>query len=168
MRYAGKCPTFSSKPVAATVKILLLLPVILLACETKTEKKPTESLPIAGTWELLSGTTVEKTDTAFTDYRKGQRTIKIINDSHFSFLRHDLVKGKDTAAVFVAGGGRYTLSGNQYTEFLDYCNFREWEGNRFDFQLTLKGDTLVQTGREKVDGLGVDRIITETYVRTRK
>ncbi|WP_128547360.1 hypothetical protein [Larkinella soli] len=155
-------------PLRAAYLCAFLMPVVLLACQTKSETQTSEALPLKGTWELISGRTVEKGDTLFTDYRKNEKTIKIINDTHFSFLRHDLVKGKDTAAVFVAGGGSYKLAGNAYTEFLEYCNDRQWEGNKFDFTVAIKGDTLIQTGVEKVANLGIDRVITETYLRVRE
>jgi hypothetical protein len=69
--------------------------------------------------------------------------IKIINDSHFSFLNHDLNKGKDSLNTqFVAGGGRYDLEGDQYTEHLEYCSARvKWEGNDFKFTVTIQNDT---------------------------
>lgn len=91
--------------------------------------------------------------------------IKILNDTHFSFLKHDLNKGKDSTAIFVAGGGTYTLTDNEYTEYLDYCNAREWEGNSFHFTVIIQNDTLIQSGREKVEGTGIDRIIIERYFR---
>src|SRR5215218_10750968 len=84
--------------------------------------------PIMGTWQLLSGTLIEKGDTTVTDYTKNISFIKIINDTHFAFLQHDLNKGKDSA-VFVAGGGQYSLKDSLYTEHLQYCSAREWEGN---------------------------------------
>ena len=95
--------------------------------------------------------------------------IKIINDSHFAFLRHDLNKGKDSVkAIYSSGGGRYTLSGNQYTEQLDYCDAREWEGHVFNFTVTIKNDTLIQHGIEKIEKLGIDRVIIERYIRVKK
>lgn len=107
-------------------------------------------------------------DTTFAASNKDQQMIKMLNDTHFSFLKHDLNKGKDTAtATFVAGGGRYTLKGNEYTEQLDYCNAREWEGNSFTFNITIQNDTLIQSGREKVEGTDIDRIIIEKYVRVK-
>jgi hypothetical protein len=112
----------------------------------------------------LSGTLIEKGDTTITDYTKDKRMIKIINATHFSFLNHDLKKGKDSTKVFVAGGGRYTLNGNQYTEFLEYCSDRDWEGHNFQFTITLKNDTLIQTGTEKVENLGIERLNIERYV----
>jgi len=63
--------------------------------------------------------------------------------------------------------GSYTLKGNQYTEHLEYCSDRAWEGHDFNFTLLLKNDTLVQTGREKVESAGIDRVNTEKYIRLR-
>jgi hypothetical protein len=81
-------------------------------------------------------------------------------------LNHDLNKGKDTAtAAFVAGGGHYTLKDSLYTEHLEYCNDRQWEGNDFAFTITIKNDTLVQRGIEKVESAGVNRLNIERYVR---
>lgn len=121
---------------------------------------------MAGTWKLLRGTLIEKGDTTVTDYTKNISFIKIINDTHFSFLQHDLNKGKDSAtAVFVAGGGTYSLKDSLYTEHLEYCNDRVWEGHDFSFTITLKNDTLTQAGIEKVEGTNVNRMNIEKYVR---
>ena len=60
--------------------------------------KPSQ-IPIAGTWKLITGMIIEKGDTVVTDYTKNRSFIKIINDTHFAFLQHDLNKGKDSAAV---------------------------------------------------------------------
>jgi len=119
--------------------------ILLLSCE-QNENKTAES-PLKGTWQLISGTLIDKGDTAVTDYTHGLQMIKIINDSHFAFLNHDLNKGKDsTAAQFVAGGGRYELTGDNYTEHLEYCSDRQWEGNDFVFTVQIKDDTLTQSG----------------------
>src|SRR5690606_3992153 len=95
----------------------------------------------------------------------GQKMIKILNKTHFSFLRHDLDSGKSTSPVFVAGGGRYSFEGQKYTEHLEYCNYREWEGHEFDFEIKFVGDTLIQQGVEEIKDLGVNRMIIEKYVR---
>jgi hypothetical protein len=92
--------------------------------------------------------------------------IKIINDSHFSFLRHDLGKGKDTA-IYEAGGGIYTLKDDTYTELLEFCSYREWVGRSFEFKVSIEKDTLVQKGKEKLPDLGIDRVIIERYVRVK-
>ncbi len=148
----------------------LFLSVFLMSCvaETADNAKKSSSPPLIGTWKLLTGTLIEKGDTAVTDYTQNTSFIKIINDSHFAFLHHDLNQGKDSAAVFSAGGGSYTLVDSTYTEQLDYCSARDWEQNAFTFAISIKNDTLVQYGVEKVAGAGVDRINIEKYVRVKK
>ena len=92
--------------------------------------------------------------------------IKIINQTHFAFLNHDLNNGKDSAtAAFTAGGGTYTLADSVYTEHLDYFVDRQWENNKFEFVVKIVNDTLIQKGIEKVEKLGVDHIIIEKYKR---
>ncbi|MEP6682544.1 MAG: hypothetical protein ABJA35_04755 [Parafilimonas sp.] len=136
------------------------------SCNTTTQDQQTTqtSLPMQGTWKLLTGTLIEKGDTTVTDYTKDKSFIKIINDTHFAFLMHDLNKGKDSAE-FSSGGGAYTLNDSAYTEHLEYCNDRQWEGNDFSFTITINNDTLTQTGIEKIDSIGVNRLNIEKYVR---
>ena len=153
-----------------SISALLFICTLLISCESENEeeKSVTEDPAITGTWKLLSGTLIEKGDTTVTDYTKNVSFIKIINPTHFAFLHHDLSKGKDSAAaVFSAGGGSYTLKENLYKEYLEYCTAREWEGNDFEFTITLKNDTLIQSGVEKVESAGVDRINIEKYVRVK-
>jgi hypothetical protein len=125
----------------------------------------TPSSPIQGTWKLLSGTIIENGDTTLTDYTSDKSFIKVINNSHFAFLLHDLNSGQDSAAVFASGGGRYELTDSLYTEYLEYCSDRQWEGHDFQFVVTILNDTLTQKGIERVESAGVDRINIETYVR---
>lgn len=140
---------------------------MLLSCQSR-ESKQKQPLPIKGTWQLITGTLIEKGDTTITDYTKDLSFIKIINDSHFAFLKHDLTKGKGESKNFDAGGGTYTLKDSLYTERLEYYRQKEWEGGEFSFVLTLKNDTLTQTGTEKVESAGVNRVNTEVYVRLKK
>jgi hypothetical protein len=142
-----------------------------LSCNTKVDDAATEPSvnPINGTWKLLSATVIEKGDTTVTDYTKDRSFIKIINDSHFAFIQHDLNKGKDSAtAVFSAGAGTYSLKDSLYTERLEYCNAREWEGHDFTFTISISNDTLVQSGVEKIVSEGIERINTEKYVRAKR
>lgn len=136
---------------------------------TTTTATTVNKLPIEGTWKLQTGTLIEKGDTTVTDYTKKLSFIKIINGDHFAFFNHDLNKGKDTAtAAFSAGGGRYTLKDSTYTEHLEYCSDRQWEGNDFTFTITINNDTLVQTGIEKIESAGVNRLNIERYVKVKK
>ena len=149
--------------------LLMLAGILMLSCDTQT--KPTaealSAVPLKGTWQLFSGTLIEKGDTVTTDYTKNTSFIKIINDSHFAFLQHDLTKGKDSAASFSSGGGKYTLKDSIYTEHLEYCTAREWEGHDFNFNIQILNDTLIQRGVEIVESAGINRINIEKYTRVK-
>ncbi|UII22296.1 lipocalin-like domain-containing protein [Fulvivirga ligni] len=148
---------------------LFAVAAVLMCCTGNSEDKKTiktSENSIKGTWKLLTGVTIEGQDSTSTDYTTDQEFIKMINDTHFSFVRHDVNQGKDsTTAAYVSGAGTYKLEGSTYKEHLQYCNFREWEGHDFTFDVQIKNDTLVQSGVEKSEELGVDRRIIETYVR---
>lgn len=145
---------------------LLFLSTILISASCKTEGgKDKKSSSITGTWKLLSATTVSAKDSTFTDYTKDQSMIKILNGTHFSFLKHNLKLNKDGKNEFDAGGGRYKLDGDNYVEYLDYYTDHNWEGKTFNFKVKLSNDTLIQTGVEKVEAAGIDRIITEKYLK---
>jgi len=147
------------------LSIAILFCVCLTACKEKPESNIKTTLPIQGTWKLLTGNLIEKGDTVVTDYTKDKSFIKIINDSHFSFLQHDTPRDSTN---FSAGGGRYELKGNTYTEHLEYCSAKEWEGHDFTFTVTINNDTLIQTGVEKIEAQGIDRVNTEKYIRYKK
>ncbi len=146
----------------------LLLGVILISGCTENGQVglKQKANPVMGTWKLLTGTLIDKGNTTVTDYTKKVSFIKIINATHFAFLEHDLDKGNDSA-VFVAGGGEYSLNDSLYTEHLQYCSDRSWEGNDFSFTISFKDDTLVLRGIEKVEGAGVNRINIEKYIKVK-
>lgn len=146
--------------------------LFLISCDVKVshdqQEAPQSDIDITGTWKLISATIIEGGDTTVTDYTKGKEAIKMLNDTHFSFFQHDLTKGSDSTAVFAAGAGSYTLTGNRYIEHLEYCSYRPWEDHKFEFEVAVKGDTLIQSGVEKIADLNVDRFNTEIYVRMDK
>jgi hypothetical protein len=140
----------------------LTILVIFAACTPPVSK---EQLTLVGTWELVAATSTTG-DTITTTFNPKVKMIKIINPTHFAFLSHDISGVADsTTAAFTAGGGPYTLVDSVYTEHLDYFGTKEWEGGKFDFVVKISGDTLVQKGVEKVEKLGINHIITETYKR---
>ncbi|HTN36503.1 MAG TPA: hypothetical protein VL053_05480 [Arachidicoccus sp.] len=156
-----------------TMLTCLIFSLSLVGCQNKTENAKAESknqssFMLSGTWKLVSAIIIENGDSTITNYSGDTTFIKIINDTHFAFLQHDLHKGKDSTAVFGAGGGPYTLKDDSlYTEHLAYCNARAWEGNDFTFVVKISNDTLIQKGVEKIDKLGVNRINIEKYTRVR-
>ncbi|MBN1790989.1 MAG: hypothetical protein JW830_10870 [Bacteroidales bacterium] len=145
------------------ISVIALTGILLLSYCTRSNIKNT--VPVIGTWKLISGTLIENGDTLVTDYTTKVSFIKIINETHFAFLEHDLNQGKDSTAVFVAGGGRYSLTDSVYTEHLEYCSDRAWEDNDFSFVVTVKNDTLIQQGLEIVEEAEINRLNIERYVR---
>jgi hypothetical protein len=136
-----------------------LIAVIVTGCNENKKQQ----LSLEGTWQLVSATSTQKDSTVST-FNAKQKMIKIINQTHFAFLSHDLNNGKDTAtAAYSAGGGTYTLTDSIYTEHLDYFSDRQWENNKFEFVVKIVQDTLIQQGIEKVEKLGIDHIIVEKY-----
>ena len=140
---------------------LMALLFAISACE----KQSTMSLE--GTWQLISATSTEK-DSTFSTFNSKVKMIKIINTSHFAFLSHDITGAKDsTRAAYTAGGGTYTLKDSLYTENLEYFSDPQWENHKFEFVVKIQKDTLVQKGVEKLEKLGIDRVIVEKYVRVK-
>lgn len=137
---------------------------LFTACDTnKKQNQPS----IIGTWELISATSTEK-DSTFSTFNPKLKMIKMINPTHFGFFSHDLEGGKDSStAAYTAGGGAYTLVDSIYTEHLEYFNNREWENHKFDFVVKIENDTLTQKGVEKLEKLGIDRVIVEKYKRVK-
>jgi len=161
------------KPTLISMKIrnvlLFTTCIIVTSCMAKKDADPIAAgLPINGTWKLLTETLIEKGDTTVTEYTQKTSFIKIINDSHFAFLSHDLTKGKDSGAVYSSGGGSYSLKDATYTEHLEYCSDRNWEGNDFSFTIDIRNDTLIQSGEEKIERENINRLNIEKYVRVKK
>lgn len=140
--------------------ILLILGVF---CSCDKQSSPS----LKGTWQLISATSTEK-DSTFSTFNSKVKMIKIINSSHFAFLSHDITGAKDsTRAAYTAGGGTYTLNDSLYTENLEYFSDPQWENHKFEFVVKIQNDTLVQKGVEKLEKLGIDRVIIEKYVRVK-
>ena len=148
---------------------IALLSSWLISCQSNPEAAKVSPVvnPIVGTWQLVSGTIIQGKDTTITDYTKNRRFLKIVNGSHFSFVGHDMNKGKDSLAFYSSGAGTYSLTDSTYTEHLQFCNDRAWEGNDFTFHILIRNDSLTQTGVEKVEKINVDRLNIERYVRVK-
>lgn len=145
---------------------LLFIATLLASCGPQTDTQ--KSLPLVGTWQLISATSTER-DSTFSTFNPKTKMIKIITPTHFAFFNHDLTQGKDsTNAVFAGGGGEYTLKDSVYTEHLQYFNIREWEDHKFEFVVKIQNDTLTQSGVERIEKLGIDRVIVEKYVRVKR
>jgi hypothetical protein len=149
------------------LSFIALVVMVLAAC--KQNPAPTTAVsiesPLNGTWKLLSSKSIVKKDTTDTSPKKGLETLKIYNDTHFTFFTHNT--DKSVAPAYDSGAGTYTLSGDNYTEHLKYCSEREWENHDFNFTMKIGHDTMSQRGVEKIDSgaVHIDHVIIETYVK---
>jgi hypothetical protein len=146
-----------------TINIIFI--ALLAACSAMPQDETERPKTLRGTWKLVSGRQISGTDTTDIDYTQGQEMIKMFNETHFAFLRHDLNQGMDSSAIFVSGGGTYKTENDTYTEYLDYCNYREWEGHQFELTFEISGDTLITSGVERIEQLNIDQINIERLVR---
>lgn len=87
--------------------------------------------------------------------------IKIINKSHFSFFNQENSGTKN----FYSGAGSYVLKGNNYRETLNFTTVEAIKKHQFSFNIIVKGDTLTQSGVEKVAAAGINRYIVEKYIK---
>ncbi|RAW01407.1 hypothetical protein [Pseudochryseolinea flava] len=149
--------------------VYLFVFVALITCACVSKPAETFQSKLIGTWQLVDALQIKKDSTIHTTV-PGRKMIKIINDTHFAFLNHNVREKGDTTTThfFGGGGGSYDLVDTRYTEHLEFCTARGYEGNDFTFDLEIRGDTLIQKGVEALKdfGIGEENLqIVEVYVR---
>jgi hypothetical protein len=147
-----------------------LVAFVLLIISCRDNKPASSSLQdqLEGSWQLIYAAHIKK-DTVIRNDSAGTKMIKILNKTHFAFIQHTVDKA-DTTGIYSSGGGTYTLKDSTYTEHLEFCSARSYEGNDFEFTIRFSGDTLIQTGIEKLGdyGIGQENLeLVEKYIRIR-
>ena len=143
-----------------------MLAIMITSCnhnQSISDKKIVKRQPIEGSWKMIyadirENDTIQIKDLSNTDF------IKIINESHFAFIN----QVRDTSAGFFAGAGTYSYKEGKYVESLDFIDAMSYRGHQFEFTVQFSGDTLIQKGREHIEEAGIDRYITEKYIRISK
>lgn len=138
----------------------VLLIIFFFSCTNKNPKKIVLRNSIEGTWQLIYGTIKENDSLIIKDLSKSS-FIKIINDSHFAFFN----QAENDASQFYGGGGTYTIDDTDYIETLTYTSALDFKNHSFHFEVEIKGDTLIQSGIEKIEDAGIHREIIEKYIR---
>lgn len=126
-----------------TVTILL---ITVAACASSPDPGATSSAVrsdsrLVGTWELVS-TRISRNDTTVIHGTAPEfRSLKILNDTHYSVVTR---RGEQ---FLRAGTGRYTLSGDTYTETVDLASTPVFSpGAVFTFRIQISGDTWTLDG----------------------
>lgn len=147
----------------------ILFLVALMSCEGNKQSAETLHDKLQGSWQLIYAAHIKK-DTVIRNDPAGTEMIKILNRTHFAFLQHTVDKN-DSTGIYGSGGGTYNLKDSVYTEHLEYCTSRQYEGNDFQFTIKIHGDTLIQSGIEKLGdyGIGEENLeLVEKYVRVKE
>ena len=134
----------------------------LINCSNKAVDKIPEknSNKLVGTWKMVYADIKENDSVKVKDLTSSS-FIKIINESHFSFFNQEY----NSTDNFYGGAGTYTLKGDHYVETLSYTSVEAVKNHQFPFTVKFKGDTLIQTGLEEVKAAGINREITEKYIK---
>ena len=106
-----------------------------------------------GTWQLASfkyGAASPK----FIDFPTSQRRLKLITETHFTWSQFATNNGK----VLTMGGGSYSLTGNTYTESIDFgLGMDRYISEKHAFTIRIDGDKFFLSG-SLADGLKIEEV----------
>jgi hypothetical protein len=107
-----------------------------------------------GAWQLTSfkyGDTQE----GFTDYPEGPRRIKLITDTHFTWVEFDVA----TKRAEGMAGGACSRIGDSYTESIDFADLgmSPYLGAKHTFTVRVEGDKFFLSG-SLADGLVIEEV----------
>ena len=133
---------------------------------------------LIGEWRLIDAqmTISGKTEKTFDASRE---MVKLFTEKHFSFYSKTANRKAYSAAVtdlerlqgsktLDAGGGRYELHDDIYTEHVTYCTYPNYEGKSISFKLSIRENNLIQEGDYPLKELGFadqDGYVKEVYQR---
>ncbi len=141
--------------------IFILILTILNSCTPKESQiEHNTSINIRGTWKMVYAETIENDSLRIKNLTK-TTFIKIINNSHFAFFNQEFTGNEN----FYSGAGTYTLKETIYIETLNFTSVESIKNHQFPFKVTIKGDTLIQSGLEEIKAEGIKRKIVEKYIR---
>lgn len=133
--------------------VFTLLVLAFISCKEQPNK-------LVGTWKMVYAETFEN-DSIKIKNLENTAFIKIINETHFAFFNQQ----NDSNKNFYGGSGTYELNGQNYIETLSFTAVEAIKNHKFPFKVFIKGDSLIQTGLEEIKEAGINRMITEKYVR---
>lgn len=131
--------------IATLVLIVLFSPFLLAQKQAESTGKH------IGTWKLVS--TKYGSATEFRPYSDKSSRLKIINPTHFTWVEVDA----STKKVVASAGGNYKLTGDSYTETIEFAGdgMETYLGKSQKFTIRIEGDKLFQSG-ELSDGLKIE------------
>lgn len=139
--------------------IVIITLFSILSCQQNKTTISTKN-KIEGSWKMVYAEIIENDSLKLKDL-SNTTFIKIINKTHFSFFNQE----NSGNTNFYSGAGTYKLIDNNYKEILEFTTVKAIKNHEFSFQVEIKGDTLIQSGIEKVEAAGINRQIIEKYIK---
>lgn len=98
--------------------------------------------PLLGTWELVKSRDANASD--YADVPKQHRQLALYTPTYYAVVGYDTATKKSDRAL----GGRYTVSGEDYAEIIEFPAIRgkAATGNTNLFKLRLEGDRFTKIG----------------------
>ncbi|MCX6333602.1 MAG: hypothetical protein NT092_04770 [Bacteroidia bacterium] len=128
--------------IAVTLAMLTIALLTISAVPGTTFKTKKQTLSVEGTWQLVSYKYGSSTS-GFIDCPEGFPRLKMINKTHFVWVNYNTESGSITQSA----GGKYTLIGNTYTEFLEFgLGMDQYLKTNPQYTLKIEGDILFQSG----------------------
>jgi len=118
------------------LKLILLVAAFIALLGFKPEKPK-----INGTYKIVYEEVIRNGKSTFNVKNDNNNGLKTWSDKYFMFVSSS-VAGSQISNTF--GGGTYELTGNNYTESIQYHVASNYRGITLKLHLEIKGDTVVQ------------------------
>lgn len=118
------------------------------------EEKEAPKNPLLGSWELVRFKYGDAPD--YSDFAKGTRRLKLITDTHWSWVQYDTAGLKEVKSGM---GGPYTLKGEDYTETAEFATGEmvRFLDKTHPFKVRVEGDKWFLSGT-LANGLRIEEI----------
>ena len=140
------------------LKVFILLAVIFSLLSFKTEKTK-----LNGTWKIVSQEYIRNGVSTIEVKNENNSGLKTWSDSYYRFVSSQ-INGSMISNSF--GGGKYELSGSEYTEYCEYHVAPNYHGRILKLYLEINGDTLMQVSPcDDNFNYDINNCTIEKYVR---
>jgi len=121
---------------------IIALAVVMIAFVGGAVAQDATANPLLGTWELVQSRAENASD--YADVPKKRRELALYTPTYFAVINYDTATKKSGPAL----GGRYTFSGGDYKEIIEFpaIKGKAATGNTNFFTVRLEGDRLTKTG----------------------
>ena len=132
--------------------IVAVVPLVLAGRLQAQQGSSSSSDSHLGTWQLVSFK--YGSQAGFRDFPENQRRIKLITETHFTWVQFDAT----TKKVVASAGGTYSLIGDSYTESIDFgLGMDAYFGAKHAFTIRVEGDKFFLSG-SLADGLKTEEV----------